>query len=74
MNLFNLKFISTMKNTNCKHCQNSCLVKGKTECSKYNAIAERPSQLVGLIREALNNKDHELAKKLQAELFKFNHG
>jgi hypothetical protein len=63
-----------MKKSNCKHCQLKCKTQGKSSCEKYNAIAERPSQLIGSIREALNNKDHELAKKLQNELFKFNHG
>jgi hypothetical protein len=63
-----------MKKSNCKHCQLNCKSIGKTECTKYNSIAERPNQLIGSIRDALNNKDNELAKKLQDELFKFNHG
>lgn len=62
------------KNTNCKHCQLNCKTQGKTECTKYNAKADRPSQLPILIREALNDKDHELVKKLQEEQFRFNHG
>ena len=62
------------KNINCRHCLKPCKSHGKTECSKYEAIADRPNQLPILIRKAFRDKDHELASKLQAELFSFNHG
>ena len=60
--------------SNCKHCLKLCKDKGKTECNKYEAIADRPNQLPILIRKALNDGNHELASKLQEELFSFNHG
>ena len=63
-----------MKNTNCRHCQLSCKTQGKTECYKYNDIANRPSQLPELIRNALNESNYKEVEKLQKELFTFNHG
>jgi len=60
--------------TNCKHCQNSCKVKGKTECNKYQSKANRPEQLKQEIREAFKNRDYDLGKKLNEELFRKNHG
>ena len=60
--------------SNCKHCLLNCKDKSKTECSKYEAIADRPNQLPILIRKALNEGNHTLASKLQQELFSFNHG
>jgi hypothetical protein len=63
-----------MKNIYCKHCSNSCKSIGKTDCEKYQAKANRPEQLKNEIREAFRNENYELAKKLQDELFKFNHG
>lgn len=63
-----------MKKTNCKHCQSLCKQQGKTECSKYNAIADRPNQLPTLIREAINKGDHKKVKDLQTELDQFNYG
>jgi len=61
---------------NCKHCQlkNKCFTIGKTNCDKYNAIANKPSQLPGQIRKAFKNKDYEKAKQLQEVLFRLNHG
>ena len=60
----------------CRHCQlvkkcNKGVVK---ECSKYNAIADRPTQLPTLIREAINKGDHKKVKELQIELDQFNYG
>ena len=63
-----------MSRTNCKHCLLSCAQKGKTECEKYKAKADRPNQIPNLIREALNKGDYQEVEKLQKELFKFNHG
>jgi hypothetical protein len=63
-----------MKKTNCIHCQNSCKSHGKTECNKYNGIADRPSKLPILIREAINNKDSKKAKELKEELDAFYYG
>jgi hypothetical protein len=63
-----------MKKTNCKHCQSLCKQHGKTECNKYNAIADRPNQLPALIREAINKGNHEKVKDLQIELDQFNYG
>ena len=63
-----------MKNIQCKHCQNSCKQIGKSECDKYNSIANRPEQLKDEIREAYRIENYELAKKLEEELFKFNYG
>jgi len=62
--------------TNCKHCQlkNKCFTTGKTNCDKYNAIANKPSQLPEKIREAFKSQDYDLAKELQEELFRLNHG
>jgi len=62
--------------SNCKHCQlkNKCFTIGKTNCDKYNAIANKPSQLPEQIREAFKNKDYEKAKELQEVLFRLNHG
>jgi len=60
--------------SNCKHCQLSCKTQGKTNCDKYNAIANKPSQLPEQIREYFKNKDYEKAKQLQEELFRLNHG
>lgn len=62
------------KNRFCKHCQNTCRINGKNECSKYNAIADRPNQLPTLIREAINKGDHKKVKELQIELDQFNYG
>lgn len=63
-----------MKKSNCKHCQLSCKMSGKTECNKYQAIADRPSNLPKLINEAIVKGDMELVKKLQNELDQFNYG
>jgi hypothetical protein len=63
-----------MKKTNCIHCQNTCKSIGKTECSKYNAIADRPNQLPTLIREAINKGDHKKVKELKEELDQFYYG
>jgi hypothetical protein len=63
-----------MKNINCRHCSNLCKQHGKTECSKYNAIADRPLKLPILIREAINKGDHKKVKELQTELDQFNYG
>jgi hypothetical protein len=63
-----------MKKINCKHCQLSCKQHGKTECSKYNATADRPSQLPLLIREAINKCDHKKVKELKEELDQFYYG
>ena len=60
--------------TNCKHCQLKCKTKGKTDCNKYNSIADRKSQLPALIREALIKRNYKEVEKLQKELFYFNHG
>jgi len=62
--------------SNCKHCQlkNKCFTTGKTNCDKYNAIANKPSQLPEQIREAFKNKDYDKAKQLQEVLFRLNHG
>ena len=60
--------------SNCKHCLKLCKNNALTECSKYEAIADRPNQLPILIRKALNDGNNELASKLQSELFAFNHG
>lgn len=62
------------KNIYCKHCQLSCKQHGKTECSKYNAIADRPNQLPVLIREAINKGNYKKVKELQTELDQFNYG
>lgn len=63
-----------MKNTNCRHCILKCKIQGKTECDKYNPIANRPSQLPELIRKALNEGNYKEVEKLQQELFSFKHG
>lgn len=63
-----------VKNINCKHCQLTCKSQAKTECAKYDPIANRPAQLPTLIREAIKNEDYELVNKLQIELDKFNYG
>jgi len=60
--------------SNCKHCQLNCKTQGKTNCDKYNAIANKPSQLPEQIRESFKNKDYEKAKQLQEVLFRLNHG
>lgn len=60
--------------SNCKHCQLSCKTQGKINCDKYNAIANKPSQLPEQIREAFKNKYYDKAKQLQEELFRLNHG
>jgi len=60
--------------SNCKHCQLSCKTQGKTNCDKYNAIANKSSQLPEQIREAFKNKDYEKAKELQEKLFRLNNG
>ena len=60
--------------SNCRHCQLSCKTQGKTNCDKYNAIANKPSQLPALIREALINSNYKEVERLQKELFYFNHG
>ena len=60
--------------SNCRHCQLKCKTQGKIDCKKYNSIADRPSQLPALIREALTNRNYKEAEKLQKELFYFNHG
>jgi hypothetical protein len=62
------------KNIYCKHCQNSCRIQGKTECNKYNAIADRPNQLPVLIREAINKGDNKKVKDLKEELDQFYYG
>jgi hypothetical protein len=62
------------KNIFCKHCQLKCKQHGKTECNKYEAIADRPSKLPILIREAINNQDSKKVKELQEELDQFNYG
>jgi hypothetical protein len=62
------------KNIFCKHCQLPCKQQGKTECSKYNAIADRPNQLPVLIREAINKGDHKKVKELKEELDQFYYG
>lgn len=60
----------------CNHCQlkSKCYKGSVKECDKYNAIANKPSQLPEQIREAFKNKDYEKAKQLQEELFRLNHG
>jgi hypothetical protein len=63
-----------MKKINCKHCQNSCKQIGKTECENYKSIASRLESLREEIRKAFNSGNYDLAKKLQDELFKFEHG
>jgi len=63
-----------LKGINCKHCQLNCKTQGKTECSKYNAKADRPNQLLKLINEAIKAEDYPLVTKLQKELDRFNYG
>ncbi len=63
-----------MKKINCKHCQLSCKQHGRIECSKYNAIADRPLKLPTLIREAINKGDHKKVKELKEELDAFYYG
>lgn len=63
-----------MKNINCKHCELLCKTIGKTDCDKYTSKALRPEKLKNEIKEAFENQDYKLARKLQEELFKFNHG
>jgi len=60
----------------CNHCQLKikCYKGSVKDCDKYNAIANKPSQLPEQIREAFKNKDYEKAKQLQEELFRLNHG
>ena len=60
--------------SNCRHCQLKCKTQGKTDCNKYNSIADRPSQLPALIREALIKMNYKEVERLQKELFYFNHG
>ena len=62
------------KNINCRHCLKPCKNNGKTECSKYEAIAERPNQLPILIRKALNEGNYKEVEKLKEEQHRFNHG
>jgi hypothetical protein len=62
------------KNIFCIHCQLPCKQQGKTECSKYNAIADRPNQLPVLIREAINKGEHKKVKELKEELDAFYYG
>ena len=59
--------------TNCKHCQlkNKCFTIGKTDCNKYNSIADRPSQLPALIRDSLIKRNYKEVERLQKELFYF---
>jgi hypothetical protein len=47
---------------------------GKTECSKYQAKADRPSQLPKLINDAIVSGDLQKVKELQKELDSFNYG
>jgi pyruvate-formate lyase-activating enzyme len=63
-----------MKNINCRHCQNPCKMAGKTECNKYQAKADRPSQLPKLINEAIVAGDMQLVKELQKERDAFYYG
>ena len=58
----------------CKHCQNTCKKIGVVTCNSYNAIANKPEQLKEEIRKAYQNKDYELGKKLEEELFRKQHG
>jgi len=60
--------------SNCKHCVKLCKVKVKTECDKYQSIANRPEQLKIEIKEAFKIGDYEKGKELQEILFKFNNG
>lgn len=62
------------KNINCRHCQKSCKMAGKTECSKYQAKADRPSQLPKLINDAIVKGDMQKVKELQKELDTFYYG
>lgn len=63
-----------MKGINCKHCQNGCKTKGKTECTIYNARADRPNQLPKLINEAIKAQQYTLVADLQKELNEFYYG
>ena len=60
----------------CNHCQlkSKCYKCSVKDCNKYNAIANKPSQLPERIRDAFKNKDYDKAKELQEELFRLNHG
>jgi hypothetical protein len=60
--------------SNCKHCSNLCKQQGKTDCNKYQAKADRPSQLPKLINDAIVSGDMQLVKELQKELDQFNYG
>ena len=60
--------------TNCIHCQLPCKTLGRTECNKYDAIANKTKQLPEKIKEAFKTNNYEFAKKLQEELFRLNHG
>jgi hypothetical protein len=63
-----------MKGINCKHCQNSCFTKGKTECAKYNAKANRPNDLKTLINKAILEGNLDLVKEYNNELNEFYYG